>query len=62
LNEPRLEGNRLTFRSDISLIKLEEGWTSPQKRLGLGNKRVIEYGGKRVYVDVKPGPGIRSSL
>lgn len=55
LNETQLDGCTLTFRSDMTLIKLEEGWSSPHKRLGLGNKQVIEYRGKRVHMDVKPG-------
>jgi hypothetical protein len=55
LNEPKVEGRRLTFHTGIPLIKLEEGWHSPFKQLGLGNKRVVEYRGKQVHIDVKPG-------
>jgi hypothetical protein len=56
-----LDGCSLTFRSDMSLIKLEEGWPSPHKRLGLGDKHVIEYRGKRVHMDVKPGDSFKIS-
>jgi hypothetical protein len=55
LFDPQIDGRSLKFRSDMTLIKLEEGWPSPHKRLGLGNKQVIEYRGKRVHMDVKPG-------
>ncbi|KQX48857.1 hypothetical protein [Paenibacillus sp. Root444D2] len=59
--DPQLDGRLLSFRSDMTLIKLEESWPSPHKRLGMGNKKVIEYGGKRVYMDVKLGDSFKLS-
>jgi hypothetical protein len=53
--QPKQEGDLLTFQTDMSLIKLEVGWKSPHKKLGLGRKQMVEHEGKTVYVDVKAG-------
>lgn len=55
LLEPKLQGNRLTFASDMNLIKLETDVQAPHKRLGLGDKQVINHEGKEVYIDLKAG-------
>lgn len=53
--EPRLDGKRFVFRSDMTLLKLQTDWKSPHKRRGLGNKKVVKWEGVDVYIDVKPG-------
>jgi hypothetical protein len=55
LHDARLDGAQLTFRSDMSLIKLDADWKSPQKRLGMGAKQAVLHEGKQVLVDIKPG-------
>ncbi|MDF2713239.1 MAG: Heparinase family protein [Paenibacillus sp.] len=59
LRDVSRQGNRLTFRSGISLINLDSDWKQPYKRMGLGTKRSVSYEGKPVVVDVKPGDSFR---
>lgn len=61
LRGAELNGNALTFQSDITFMKLDEGWKSPHKRMGLGNKQVVEYRGKRVHIDIKAGDSFELS-
>ncbi|MFC5648196.1 hypothetical protein ACFPYJ_03515 [Paenibacillus solisilvae] len=52
---PEIKGSKLTFYTDIPLIKLDADWPDPEKRLGLGMKQMTQYEGKNVLVDVKAG-------
>jgi hypothetical protein len=55
MRNPQLAGNRLTFESEMSLILMDIDSPFPHKRRILGTKRLVEYQGGQVYVDVKPG-------
>jgi hypothetical protein len=55
LLNPVLEGEMLTFLSDMTLIKMDVDWKAAPKRRGLGRKQIIEGSREPVYVDVKSG-------
>ncbi len=52
---PQIDGKTFSFRSDMTLLKLETDWKAPHKRRGLGNKQAVERDGAHIYVDVKTG-------
>ncbi|RKN86134.1 heparinase II/III family protein [Paenibacillus ginsengarvi] len=55
IREPRLEGNRLVFHTDITLFRGEEGWQGTEKARVQQGKQAIDYMGKRMLVDVWVG-------
>ncbi|TNJ62471.1 hypothetical protein FE784_30355 [Paenibacillus hemerocallicola] len=55
IRDPRLSGNKLVFRTDITLLRGEEGWKGTEKARVQQGKPVIAYMGKRMLADVKTG-------
>jgi hypothetical protein len=55
VRDPRLEGNRLVFRTDITLFRGEEGWKGTEKVRVQQGKQATDYMGKRMLVDFRPG-------
>lgn len=55
IRSPRLDGNRLAFHADISLLRGEEGWKGSEKARVQQGKSAIPYMGKQMLVDVKAG-------
>lgn len=55
IRDPRLNGNKLVFRTDITLLRGEEGWKGTEKARVQQGKPVIEYMGKRMLADIKAG-------
>ncbi|RAV23259.1 heparinase II/III family protein [Paenibacillus contaminans] len=55
IRDPRLEGNRLVFRTDVTLFRGEEGWQGTEKIHVQQGKQSMDYLGKRMLVDVKAG-------
>lgn len=55
LHQPKVSADRLTFTSSMPLTLLDEEWDSPHKRRSLGDKQLVQYKGKNVYIDVKRG-------
>lgn len=59
--DPRRSGRSFTFRSNMTLYKLETDWKAPHKRNGLGVKAIIERDGKPIFVDIQPGDSFQLS-
>ncbi|MDF2725008.1 MAG: Heparinase family protein, partial [Paenibacillus sp.] len=55
IREPRLEGKRLVFRTDITLFRGEEGWQGSEKARVQQGKQTVDVLGKRMLIDVRAG-------
>lgn len=55
IRDPRMQGNRLVFHTDITLFRGEEGWQGTEKMRVQQGKQATDYMGKRMLVDVRAG-------
>src|SRR5690606_2805540 len=55
IREPEMDGNKLTFHTDIPLIRGEAGWKGNEKARVQQGKSVQAHKNKQLLIDVKPG-------
>ena len=59
IREPQIEGDTLTFHTDISLYRGEADWKGSEKSRVQDGKSAVEYMDKNMLIDVKPGDAFR---